>query len=88
MKKRYSKPMAVFESFQLDTGVAACSDGGQNAVVINKNEKDCEFDAGGLVYFTNGNNDCNFDAVSPGDFGDKLCYHGYNNGMGLIFISS
>ena len=88
MKKKYSKPIAVIESFQLDTGVAACSDGGQNAVVINKSEYDCEFDAGGLIYFTGENDDCNFDAVSPGDFGDKLCYHGYNNEMGLIFISS
>ena len=85
MKKKYSKPIVIFESFQLDTGVAACSDGG---ISINKNEGDCEFDAGGLVYFINTNSDCNFDAVNPGDFGDKLCYHGYNNGQGLIFISS
>ena len=34
------------------------------------------------------NKNTGWDAVSPGDFGDKLCYHGYNNGMGLIFISS
>ena len=85
MKKKYSKPIAVFESFQLDTGVAACSDDG---ISINKNELDCEFDAGGLVYFTNSNTDCNFDAVNPGDFDDKLCYHGYNNHLGVIFISS
>lgn len=88
MKKKYSKPIAVIESFQLDTGIAACSDGGDNAVVINKNQLDCEFDAGGMIYFTKGNDDCNYDAVSPGDFSDKECYHGYNNGLGLIFIAS
>ena len=88
MKKKYSKPIAVIESFQLDTGIAACSDGGENAVVINKNQLDCEFDAGGMIYFTKGNDDCNYDAVSPGDFGDKECYHGYNNDLGLIFIAS
>lgn len=88
MKKKYSKPIAVIESFQLDTGIAACSDGGDNAVVINKNQLDCEFDAGGMIFFTKGNDDCNYDAVSPGDFDDKECYHGYNNGLGLIFIAS
>lgn len=83
MKKTYSKPRIVIESFQLDVGVASCTGG----INIHKSERECEFDAGGMLYFTTGNADCNFDAVNPNEFGDDLCYHGYNSG-GLIFISS
>ena len=82
MKKVYKKPMIVIESFQLDAGVAACE-----GINIHKAESECEFDAGSMVYFTSTNLDCNFDAVNPNEFGDDLCYHGYNSG-GLTFIAS
>lgn len=85
MKKKYSKPIAVIESFQLDTGVAACSDGGYS---IGRTEYDCEYGAGSAVFFVNTNSDCVIDIVNPNDFGDKLCYHGYNNPYDIIFISS
>ena len=84
MKRKYSKPVAVIESFQLDTGVASCS--GDGGIAIGYNELGCEFPAGGPVYFTAGNLDCTTDVVNGDDFGNKVCYHGYLSG--IIFIAS
>lgn len=85
MKKKYSKPIAVIESFQLDTGVAACSDNGYS---IGRTEYDCEYGSGSAVFFVDANSDCVIDIVNPNEFNDKLCYHGYNNPAHIIFISS
>lgn len=88
MKKVYTKPVLAVESFQLDVAVASCS--GENAVVLNYSEKSCNFAAGSMIYFTEGNSaGCNFDAVNPNEFGDAICYHGYNSSIpSIMFIAS
>lgn len=86
MKKKYSKPVAVIESFQLDTGVASCT--GDGGYAIGYSQDSCEYPAGTAIYFTAGNKDCTVDVVNPNEFGDNLCYHGYNNIANIIFIAS
>lgn len=88
MKKVYTKPILAVESFQLDVAVASCS--GDGAISLSYGEKSCNFDAGSMIYFTDGNSaGCNFDAVNPNEFGDAICYHGYNSNIpGIMFIAS
>lgn len=89
MKKKYSKPVAVFESFQLDTSVASCT--GDGGIPIGRTQESCYFVAADAVYFMSGNEYCNTDVVNdpnPSDPNDTFCYHGYNNIMGATFISS
>lgn len=78
----------MVESYQLDVGIASCS--GDGGIVINQSSGvSCEFDAGGMVYYTSGENgECTFNPDNPNDFDDDYCYHGMNNGLGVSFISS
>lgn len=80
MKRKYTKPVLVKESFQLDAAVAAgCK------TKINYGEDDCVFDEG---QFFNGFN-CQFDLTGADtDGNDTLCYHGPTLAGGMIFISS
>ena len=72
MKRKYSKPVLVVESFQLDAAIAAtCSE--QNYIPINHYEDTCSFDNG---QFFNCNN-CQLDLTGPEkDGNDTTCYHG------------
>lgn len=82
MKKIYTKPYIVLESFQLDAAIAAsCSS--QGFIPINHGEDECTFDNG--QFFNN--NNCQFDLTGPdGDGNDTLCYHGPI--WGLTFVAS
>lgn len=71
MKKTYTKPAVIIESFQLNAAVAAsCSS--QGFIPIGYGETTCEF---GGQFFSHEN--CQFDLTgSEGDGNDTDCYHG------------
>lgn len=72
MKRKYSKPYLLVESFQLNAAIAAScsSDGG---IAIHYSEDTCTFDNG--QYFNAQN--CGMDVVGTGgDSNDTICYHG------------
>lgn len=83
MKKTYTKPYLVVESFQLDASIAAsCSS--QGFIPIGFGENTCSFDNGQFYNFNN----CQVDLTGPdGDGNDTLCYHGPILAQ-KIFVSS
>ena len=69
MKKKYSKPYMVVESFQLNAAIAAsCSSEGKFALNFYLSNCDLEDEIPGAGYF---GAVCGFDVTNP-DF----CYHG------------
>ena len=56
MKKNYSKPEIVFESFKLSTSIAGnCAEGFQtNSSTLES----CEYNHNGMIIFGSTNNDC------------------------------
>ena len=74
MKKTYTKPYILVESFQLDAAIAsACST--QNKIALNYGMDTCTAaeEAPGLNYF---GNLCVHDVKVEGDGNDVICYHG------------
>ena len=76
MKKRYSRPLLAFESFQLDAALAAgCP------IVMKWGVNRCSVDLNGTTYpgaggeFFNYQN-CQTDLVGTGDNNESVCYHG------------
>lgn len=84
MKKVYTKPIVVIESFQLDAAIAAsCSS--QGYIPIGYGEDNCTYDN---RQFFNCNN-CQMDLTGAGgDGNDTLCYHGPLLANNVTFISS
>lgn len=73
-KKKYTKPVVVVESFQLNAAVAsACSKEGK--IPLNYGFKDCtaEDEDYGNTYFGNA---CVHNVEIIGDGNDEICYHG------------
>ena len=89
MKKKYSKPCIVIESFQLDAAIAAsCSS--QNFIPINYNENGCgflEMGQGHWQFFNYDNCETNL-VGSGGDNNDQVCYHGPFDAPGMTFVAS
>lgn len=74
MRKTYTKPYIVVESFQLDAAIAAsCSS--QDKIALNYSMDTCTAveEAPGLNYF---GNLCVHDVKVEGDGNDLICYHG------------
>lgn len=85
MKKEYSKPFLVLESFQLDAAIAAsCSDEG---IPLNHFIGSCFENTGDGYLF---DNKCGVDLTAPGtgDVNDRMCYHGPELSEGKTFIYS
>lgn len=79
MKKTYTKPYIVMESFQLDAAIAAsCSASGLVSLGYSMDTCTLEDDRGstdfiGLNYFGNA---CVHDVKVENDGNDLICYHG------------
>ena len=74
MKKEYSKPYLLVESFQLDAAIAAsCSASGAQAINYSLNTCTAEEEVPGLTYL---GDKCVDDIVVDGDGNDTICYHG------------
>lgn len=74
MKKEYTKPFIIVESFQLNAAVAAsCSS--DNKIAINYGENTCDdLEETGASYFGAA---CSTDVTTyGGDNNDTFCYHG------------
>lgn len=80
MKKRYEKPQAEIEQFQLSERIASCDAGSDYSDVLN------EAWIQGFGYFTSGS--CNVEAPEGEDLpgvGDvKYCYHTSAEGSTLF----
>lgn len=78
MKRTYSKPYLLVESFQLDAAIAAsCSYNGLKP--LNHDINSCQSgDASGEVYIQYVGAACDLDIVNNigGDENDKFCYQG------------
>lgn len=71
MKKEYSKPDIMFESFSLSTDIAA----GCTKVIDTFRGGSCGLDiGGGLMLFLADVNGCSFPAEDDGKH-DGICYH-------------
>ena len=74
MKKNYSKPYLVVESFQLDAAIASsCSSSGKQPLGYSMDTCDLVEESPGLNYF---GNVCIHDVKVEGDGNDVICYHG------------
>lgn len=79
MKKEYSTPDIVYESYNLSTSVAAC------AVETNFSEYICGYEVyPGFVIFKVGVDGC-LNQIQDSAFGDKICY---DNPSGLLNLFS
>ena len=92
MKKTYSRPLAVFESYQLDAAIAI-----QCSVPIGNTTYQCSVDlsAGGKYGYGGGGEffnyyNCQTDLVGDGPDGDSVCYHGPYSAIDIyaIFLNS
>lgn len=71
MKKKYVKPVFVFESFSLNTNIA----GGCGVPTNTPSYNDCGYDFGGTMIFIEGVGGCDF-IVSPDEGPNtNICYH-------------
>ena len=74
MKKNYTKPYIVVETFQLDAAIAAsCSADGKQALNYGMDTCDLDKEMPGLNYF---GDKCVHDVKVEGDGNDLICYHG------------
>ncbi len=79
MKKSYSAPDIVFESFSLSTSIAACD------IETNFNEGRCGYEIyPGFSIFTIGVTGC-LSQIENGIYGDSICY---DNPSGLANLFS
>ena len=70
MKKLYSKPEIMFESFSVSTNIA----GGCGIPTHTPSEGNCAYEASGVMIFTDAVSQCAVKA--PGDAAyNGLCYH-------------
>ena len=83
MKRPYTKPVLIIESYQLDMNIASCSGDGKQPIGLTQDT--CTYNHGGPVYFSD---NCPDDIVNPIEPGDGFCYHGFNAGFGDIFFAS
>ena len=92
MKKEYSKPYLLVESFQLDAAIAAsCSASGAEAINYSLNTCTAMEEAPGLGYFgqacaANGGDDVATLVGSDGN--DGFCYHGPIADLATMFMNS
>ncbi len=84
MKKEYSTPYLIVESFQLDTAIANCSSEG--GIAINKSLDDCMMDDGSYYFASYCSDNGGSDVTNPNDDNDKICYQGPLGDT--VFISS
>ena len=91
MKKEYSKPYMVVESFQLNAAIAAsCSSEEKTPLNFYQNNCTLEEEAPGLVYFGAACAGNGVDVTNP-DFVDDngtLCYHGPIHSPNDLFMCS
>lgn len=72
MKKAYSKPEIVFESFSLSTSIA----GGCEKKTNSPAAMQCAYNYGGYMIFTDAVGACQENVVvEDGKTGDGFCYH-------------
>lgn len=74
-KKKYTKPVVIVESFQLNAAVASACSTDPNKIVIHYGFDNCtaEEEEPGWGYF---GNQCAYDVAVEGDGNDEICYHG------------
>jgi hypothetical protein len=76
MKKKYSRPMLAFESFQLDAALALnCK------IIMHYSTRNCSVDGNGVSYSGGGGEffgyyNCQTDLLGNGPNGESVCYHG------------
>jgi hypothetical protein len=89
MKKTYTKPYVIVESFQLDAAIAAsCSS--ENKFPLGYGENSCtsfEEDPN-LLYFGGACGDYNVLNIPAGGTNDGLCYHGPISDIAALFMNS
>lgn len=75
MKKNYSKPYLIVESFQLNAAIASgCNVDGKTPINYNLDDCTAVEEAGeGMTYIGNA---CVHDVKVEGDGNDLICYHG------------
>ncbi len=84
MKKTYTKPYLVAESFQLDAAIAAsCSQGGKET--LNHYLNSCDHESG---YFGDACDPFDVTDFEGGDDNDTICYHGPIPGIADAFMIS
>ncbi len=74
MKKEYSTPYLIVESFQLDTAIANCSSEGGYA--LGKYLDNCMMEDGSFYFASYCVNNGGVDVTDPNDSNDKICYQG------------
>lgn len=80
MKKKYEKPQAFFESFELSANIAAgCAPNSR----AHYSEGSCSYELGGMFLFTDRIKEC----TTPIDDGGDFCYHVPNDSLSKIFSS-
>ena len=82
MKKLYSKPEIMFESFTLSASIASCDN------IIDTQSKDqCGIEGtGGIKMFSHGITDCDFEASN--DEYDGFCYHVFDGTTSGFLLGS
>ena len=85
MRKTYSKPYLLVESFQLDAAVAAsCSASGKAPIHFTLDT--CKaVEETGSTYI---GNQCVHDVKVEGDGNDLICYHGPMSEVETMFMNS
>ncbi|MCD7946470.1 MAG: hypothetical protein LUF81_07695 [Clostridiales bacterium] len=85
MKKHYSSPYLIVETFQVDTGIASCS--GDGGYALGRSSASCYADENAAFdFFADGA--CTVDIENTDDdLNNKICYHG-PLGTGVTFIYS
>ena len=79
MKKEYTKPEIVFESFSLSVSIAA----GCEEKIDNKSEYQCAYySSGGIATFTGLIDECDF--TSSDGTADGFCYHHPEGGPNIF----
>ena len=85
MKKTYTKPYIVMESFQLDAAIAgSCTSEGKTA--LNYTIATCkDYPDAASGYF---GNSCTHNVVVEGDGNDFICYHTQTYEADTLFMNS
>lgn len=79
MKKAYSKPDILFDSFSMSVSIAACQ------VTTDFARGDCGYSfIPGIVIFLEGVNGCQDKVVDNSAEGNSLCYHNYDYNNSLF----
>ena len=71
MKKKYEKPMVIFENFAVNTNIAGSCEEKTN---LPSNDE-CGMDYSGLIVFMHDMNGCKDIKIDEGEAFDGICYH-------------